>query len=399
MIKIEYEDIKFEELTTIVKARFLKYYHFDINKEELERIGKYTIKNGTIEVDASEKTVTNKFNRILHTGLANLKTENDKDVIYIHQETGIPLIGTNEFGIVDRNTSLIEVKPHSSCNLNCVYCSVDAGKISRKTNEFVIEEGYLVSEFKKVAQIKKHPIEASINPQGEPLMYSRITELVKDLKAVKGVKIVSMNSNGLLLTKELIDELSTAGLDRINISMNTANKVTATKLAGGAYDTPKLKEMINYAQTKFEILIAPLIIPGYNDSEIGTLIEFCKQLTKMPRFGFQNFLEYKKGRNPTKSKSMEWFMELLKENEKKYDVRLINTKEDFDIQEDEKIPKPYKKGKAINAKVIMPGKYNTEWLCVSEDRCITVNGYLKIGDEVRLRIVRDKHNIYKATVI
>ena len=50
-----------------------------------------------------------------------------KKLIKITKESGIPLLGAIAFGIIDRGTDLIQVRPTSVCNLNCVYCSTDSG--------------------------------------------------------------------------------------------------------------------------------------------------------------------------------------------------------------------------------------------------------------------------------
>jgi hypothetical protein len=273
---------------------------------------------------------------------------------------------------------------------------VDAGKGSGKGTDFLVEEEYLVEEFRKVSSIKKKPVEASINPQGEPLMYSAIIELVRDLKASKGVKIVSTNTNGVLLTEGLVDRLAEAGLGRINLSLNTLNQQAASRLAGSVYPLERVKSILKYCDGKIEVLIAPLIVPGYNDSSIGELIEFCKTLKKMPVFGFQNFLEYQRGRNPVEPKSMDWFMGWLAELEKKHGVKLIQSAEDFSIFHDEKIPKPFRKGQVVDAVVAAPGKYAGELLAVAGGRCITFVGKAATGSRVKASIVRDKHNIFKA---
>ncbi|HDD34251.1 MAG TPA: radical SAM protein, partial [Thermofilaceae archaeon] len=44
----------------------------------------------------------------------------------------IPLIGHLAFGIVDRGTNLLQIRPTSSCPLSCVFCSVDAGPASKR---------------------------------------------------------------------------------------------------------------------------------------------------------------------------------------------------------------------------------------------------------------------------
>lgn len=398
-MEVSYQGMEFIEEESHIRFKFMKYYYFLVDKKEIAAIGSFKINKKYIDIDASEKTITNKFNRIIKKGFLELQTINGKKAVFINRESGLPLLGTNEFGLVDRNTNLIEVKAHSTCNLDCIFCSVDAGKSSKKIVEFVVEEKYLVDEFKKIAFIKKEPLEASINPQGEPLMYTKIVDLVRDLKAVKNVKTVSMNTNGLLLTEKLVDELVETGLDRLNISLNTINPVIANKLSGGVYNVNKVKKIIQYCEGKIDVLIAPLIVPGYNDEGIQDLLEYCKTLKITPRFGFQNFLSYQKGRNPVKAQSFDWFFDLLRENEQKSGLRLINTAEDYDIREDTKIPKPFHKGDIIKVRVICNGKYRNEYICVAQDRCITVIGNLKLGQEVKVKIVRDKHNIFKGVLI
>ncbi|NQU98687.1 radical SAM protein [Candidatus Woesearchaeota archaeon] len=396
MVKLELEDFEFREEDDKVKFVFMRYYHFLVDKSDLEKIGKFKVHKNFIDFDASEKTLTNKINRILKIGMDELTSILGKRAIYIHRDSGIPLLGTNEFGIVDRDTNIIEVKPHTLCNLDCIYCSVDAGKSSRKVTDFVVEPEYLVQEFNKIASTKQHPVEASINPQGEPLMYSRLVDLIKGLKALKSVKTASINTNGTLLTEKLIDQLAEAGLDRINLSLNTVNQDTANKLAGNVYPLEKVKHIILYSNNRIEILIAPLIVPGYNDGQIEETIEFCKE-NNITRFGFQNFFNYQRGRNPVKQKSMEWFLKLLKENEERFNIKLVNKAEDYDIHEDSKIPKPFKKNDVVNTRIVLPGKYANESIAVSEERCITVSVKPRSKD-VRVKIVRDKHNIFRAVL-
>lgn len=394
MTKVEFEDFEFRESDDKVKAIFMRYYHFFIDKEYLGKIGKFTVHKDFIEFDAPEKAVNNKFNIILSKGMSELVSILGKPVVYVHRDSGIPLLGVNEFGIIDRDTTIIEVKAHSLCNLDCIYCSVDAGRSSKKGTDFVVEEEYLVQEFEKIASIKKRPVEASINPQGEPLMYSRIFDLIRDLKAVRNVEIVSINTNGILLSKEMIDKLVKAGLDRINLSLNTINQETANKLAGSFYPLENVKKIIGYCDGKIEVLLAPIIVPSYNDEQIDELLEFVKTLKTTPKIGFQNFFEYKRGRNPVKGKPMESFMKMLEEKEKKYGLKLIHKAEDFNIIHDEKIPKPFRKNNLVEAIVVCSGKYPSTSIAVANDRCISLKGSFKTGSRVRLRLVRDKHNIF-----
>lgn len=399
MAKLAFEDMKFREEDDRVKAVFMHYYHFYIDKSELESIGDYNVEKEFIEVDVSEKTAHNKFNRILRRGMNELVSVLGKPTVYVHRDSGIPLLGTNEFGIVDRGSNILEVKAHTLCNLDCIYCSVDAGKSSGKGTDFLVEEEYMVEELGKIASLKENPVEVQINPQGEPLMYSKIVDLVRDIKVLEGVKTVSTNTNGVLLTEKLVDKLVEAGMDRFNISLNTVNQDTASELAGNFYLVDKVKDIMRYCDGKAEVLIAPLIVPTYNEGEIAELLEFCLSLDNVPRFGFQNFLNYKRGRNPVKSKGMEWFIDMLRRYEKEYDVKLINSPEDFDILDDKKIVKPFRKKDVVKAKIVSSGKYPNQSLGVAEGRCIMIMEKLSIGSEVNVKIIRGKHNIFQAVPV
>ena len=59
---------------------------------------------------------------------------------------GVPQVGTLAFGVVDRGTNVLEVRPTSVCALSCVFCSVNAGPQSRaRWAEYVVEVEALLS--------------------------------------------------------------------------------------------------------------------------------------------------------------------------------------------------------------------------------------------------------------
>lgn len=59
---------------------------------------------------------------------------------------GVLQVGTLAFGVVDRRTNVLEVRPTSVCALSCVFCSVNAGHQSRaRWAEYVVEAEALLS--------------------------------------------------------------------------------------------------------------------------------------------------------------------------------------------------------------------------------------------------------------
>ena len=399
MAALKFEDLSFKPEKGRIKVNFLNLFYFYLDNSELEAISKFKItKNSVIFEDISEQKAQTKFNHLLNKGFSSLKNKlNDKPAIYIHQYSDIPLIGHISFGLVDRNTSVIEVKPITSCNLDCIYCSV-AQDI--RPVDFVIEEEYLFKEFKKLAEFKGiNGIEAHIGAQGEPLLYKPLINLVRDLSSLKQVSVISIDTNGILLTKSKIDELVNAGLTRFNLSINALDQDLAQKIAGCPYKIERIKELAKYIAGKCNLIITPVWIPGINDKEIPKLIEFSKELGC--QIGIQNFLNYRFGRNPAKQMPWQVFIKKMKEFEKRYNIKLLfDFKKDFNITLTKPLPKPFKKGNIIKTKIIYPGRLKGEMIAAAEQRIISIPDCSALpGQTVKLRITRTKHNIFIAALI
>ena len=412
MVELAFNDLSFEENEEKVRVKFLKLFYFEVDKSVLEGIGHFKIDNNKIEFkDISDKKAQRKFSMLLSKGFIQLKNRlNNKPTIYIHKNSGIPLMGTNYFGLIDRGTNLIEVKPITSCNLGCIYCSVDEGPLSRRKVDFIVEKDYIVEELKKLVEYKNEDyIDAHINAQGEPFLYADMVDLVADIAKIPQVKSISIDTNGTLLTKQIIDELAVAGLTRINLSLNALDPEIADKMAGFPYNLKKVKEMAYYIPKKMDLIIAPLWLPGYNDDELVKLAKFAKEVgagKNCPAIGIQNFLFYRFGRNPVKQVEMDVFYKKLQELEQKHGIKLINKGHMFKIKKSREYPKPFKKGQFIKARIVCPGRFPGEMLAVNcesdklssanptSNRLISIPNCHKQEGIVNLKIRRTKHNIF-----
>ncbi|MCX6710197.1 MAG: radical SAM protein [Candidatus Woesearchaeota archaeon] len=404
MAELKFQDISFSEGKDSVRANFLRIFCFEIPKEELSGIAPFKIDSHSISFECPEKRASSRFYNLLERGFLKLKNSiNGRKAVYIHRNSGIPLIGSNAFGIVDRNTSCVEVKPITGCNIDCGFCSVDEGLTGKKTNDIVVEEEYLISEFRKLAEKKKCGLEAHINANGEPLLYSRIVDLIRDLKAIPNVNTISIDTNATMLTKELAGEMAEAGLTRFNISLSAIDDAESSRINRCRLDTRHVMEIVEYAATIADVIIAPVWIPGLNDSEIPKIIDFSKRIRnksqKTPFIGIQNFLNYPHGRNPVKGIEMEEFRKRLALIEKKSGEKLILGKEDFGIKETEKLQKPFKKGDIVSAEIKCEGRFPRERIACAKDRNITILSCDKDSGIVKVKILRSKHNIFLAKKI
>jgi len=326
-------------------------------------------------------------------------------LVRVTRRTGIPLIGTVAFGLIDRGTNLIQVRPISTCVFSCIFCSTDAGPHSRtRQAEYIVELDYLMDWFNAVLSEKGiDGVEAHIDTVGDPFTYPQIVQLVARLREFSEVSVISSQTHGSLLTPKLIRDLEEAGMDRINLSIDSLNEEKARFLAG----TPwlKLSRILETAKaiadSSMDLLIAPVWVPGLNDEDIPKLIEFSLKIgagKKWPPLGIQKFEVYRGGRNPRGVRPLSWgkFYSKLREWEEEYGVKLILRKEDFGMKKVKPIKKPMKKGEIVTAKVVALGWKRGELLASSRGRVITVLDApsLPEGTLIRLRIIRDKDNIY-----
>jgi uncharacterized Fe-S cluster-containing radical SAM superfamily enzyme len=322
-----------------------------------------------------------------------------KQFIRITEDSNIPLIGTIMFGIIDRGTNLLQIRPTTICPLNCPFCSTDSGKHSKtRQADYEVDLEYLLKWAKETVKFKNMPVEANIDSVGEPMSYPRIIELINELKKIKGIYRVSMQTDGLLLSKENIDKMSKAGLYRLNLSIHSLDKEKAKMLAGTEfYDINKIKELAEYItkHTDIELLIAPVWIPNINDSDIEDIILFAKSIGA--KLGIQKYEIYRYSRKMKKAKHDNWwrFYKKLAELEKKHSIKLKISKQDFNIIPAERIPTKMEIGEKVNARIIAPGWLKGQMIAMANNRCITVNNCgAEIGRTINIKIVENKNSIY-----
>ena len=395
-VKLSFKDFTFEELNDKIKVNFLKIFYFYLSKADLKKISDFTVeKNSILFENTTKRKAEHKFNFLLTKGFNDLTNKiSGRRTIYIHKNSGIPLMGSLYFGIIDRGSNLLVLRPLTSCNMNCIFCSVDEGLDSKRKMDFVIEKDYLVEETKKLIEFKNKKIDIYINPQGEPLLYADLIPLIKGLSKINNINIISIITNGTLLNEKLIDDLVEAGLNQVNLSLNAAEEGTAIVLEGTqGYNHKRVLEMARYLSDKVNLIIAPVLMPGYNEKDMEKLAELAKKLKA--QLLIQKFLINKKGRNPIKEPSWDYFYDLLGKLERKHKIKLIANTE---VYETEELPLPFRKGDTINVKVICNGVHQNEKLATSENRVLSILNCNKEG-YVNVNIIRSKNNIFLSKLI
>ena len=101
------------------------------------------------------------------------------------------------------------------CNLRCRYCMPDG--VEKLEREAVLT----YEEFLRLAALfARCGVDTVRVTGGEPLVRKGVEQLVKGLKAIPGIRKVTMTTNAVLLEQQL-PALLEAGLDSVNISLDT----------------------------------------------------------------------------------------------------------------------------------------------------------------------------------
>ncbi len=317
----------------------------------------------------------------------------------ITKESGIPLLGNPAFGIIDRGTNLLQVRGVTGCNFCCAFCSVDEGKCSKsRITDYVVEPEYLSEWVEKLAEFKGKGVEVHLDGQGEPTLYPYMEEFLDRVSRIKEVEIISMQTNGSLLNEERIEMLERY-VDRINLSLSSMDRKVASFLAGVRYPLERILDAARMiAESKMDLLIAPVWVPGYNDRDMEKIIEFALEIgagKRWPPLGIQKYIPYKHGRKvKTKPMSFSEFYSRLEKWEKEYGVKLVLRPEDFGIEKRERYPSPIKKGERLKAKIVLPGRLRNERIAVVKDRTVTVRTQKKVGEYVSFVVTRVHDGIY-----
>lgn len=327
-----------------------------------------------------------------------------RELVYVTRESGLPLMGHTAFGLIDRGTNVIQVRPISGCNLNCLFCSVDEGKSTTRITDYIVEVDYLAEGFKELVDLKgAEKIEAHIDGQGEPFLYPYMAELIDKLAGIKGVEVISAQTNGIPLTADFLEEVE-GKLSRINLSINSLDEQLARVLAGTYhYDLKHVRQIaVEIARSRIDLLLAPVWVTNWNDGEIERIIEFGLEIgagKRFPAFGVQKYIKYLLGRKPKgcRVQTFKQFYFALRKLERKYGVKLVLRKEDFGIHRRKSYKRIFRNGEVLDLRLVEHGRVRGEMLAVERDRIVQViNTDKQSGAKVKARIVRTRDNIYVA---
>ena len=164
------------------------------------------------------------------------------------------------------------------CNLRCRYCMPDG--VDKLEREDILS----YEEFLRLAALfARCGVDTVRVTGGEPLVRKGVEQLVKGLKAIPGIRKVTMTTNAVLLEQQL-PALLEAGLDSVNISLDTLDSALFAKIT--ARDEFAAVQAGIHAALESGIPVKLNCVPqvGVNEGELEALAALAQDKPLQVRF-------------------------------------------------------------------------------------------------------------------
>lgn len=172
----------------------------------------------------------------------------------------------------ERDITYLRISLTDRCNLRCVYCS-PPGPTGRPPSLELLPLADVVKVAESAAELGITKFRLT---GGEPLLRPGVVDLVGQLRSIAGVREVVMTTNGVLLP-QCAEELSAAGLDRLNISLDSLNPDRYARITGGG-DLGRVLLGIEAADScGIPIKINTVVLEDSPAQDVHAVGEFCSR--------------------------------------------------------------------------------------------------------------------------
>lgn len=172
----------------------------------------------------------------------------------------------------EREISYLRISVTDRCNLRCLYCMPEEG-VEKKKHEDCLS-------FEQITEIAAEAVSLGITKirltGGEPLVRRGVGHLVAQLKNIEGLELLGMTTNGHFLD-QYASELRKAGLDSLNISLDTLDPERYSRLTRGG-DIEKVLKGIDAALSEgFPLKLNMVVSDDTSIQEMDEMKHFCRE--------------------------------------------------------------------------------------------------------------------------
>ncbi|MDN5585393.1 MAG: GTP 3',8-cyclase MoaA [Brevibacterium sp.] len=172
----------------------------------------------------------------------------------------------------DRRARDLRISLTDFCNLRCSYCMPEEGV------EFMSRDSAMTAEeivrFVRIS-VEKFGVDQVRFTGGEPLTRKDVTEIIAGVAALEPRPNIALTTNAIGLDKRAA-KLRDAGLDRINVSLDTVDPETFATITRRPF-LNRVLEGIQGAQAAGmdPVKVNAVLLPGVNDHQAPDLLRWC----------------------------------------------------------------------------------------------------------------------------
>jgi cyclic pyranopterin phosphate synthase len=177
----------------------------------------------------------------------------------------------DQFG---RRVEYLRISVTDKCNLRCVYCMPMEGLPWLKRGDLL--------SYEEIEQVVRAMAGMGLRrvriTGGEPLVRRDLPDLVRLLSAIPEIEDLSLSTNAVLLA-EHAEALRSAGIQRLNVSLDSLRPDRVDAIARRPGSFPKIMEGLGAAERVgfAPIKINVVLIRGQNDDEIEDFAEITRE--------------------------------------------------------------------------------------------------------------------------
>ncbi len=179
-----------------------------------------------------------------------------------------------------RHFSYLRLSVTEACNFRCSYCLPHGYRAASGCPEFLrVDE--ILRLCQGFASLGFHKVRLT---GGEPTVRSDIVEIIRGVSSVSGVRKVLLSTNGFRLSKR-IDDFHRAGLNGINVSMDSLEPDTFRQVTGRASLSDVLQGIDRALELGMEaVKINTVALRGVNDHQLSLFLDYIHHRPVSVRF-------------------------------------------------------------------------------------------------------------------
>ncbi len=171
-----------------------------------------------------------------------------------------------------RTIEYLRLSVTQDCNLKCIYCMPD-----KKEMKFSGSPMLSIDDMERIVSVLADMGIRKVRiTGGEPLVRPDICDIVRRISSVPGVEEISLTTNGIRLAA-LAQELKAAGLNGVNISLDSLKSEVFRRITGGGNIEAVLEGIQKSLDAGLKsVKINTVLIKGENDTEVDDFIRLAE---------------------------------------------------------------------------------------------------------------------------